>query len=269
MLPNDPDFACHGHMVAAGNGHILHFVQGAPDDEDFKGLGCRRLCPRFEQSLNPAQSEIALEPATARERSGRTSTTCSCTSAGEIDGKPVPFMNLRMEEPLGPTRTRMWSWFMVDKRASPEFRQRSEETYVRTFGPAGIFDQDDMENWEDCTEAAIGPAAKRYSLHHRMGVYRKPDPNWPGPGIGYADSYGEMTQRAWYGEWLRWMSCRKRWRAAQEWERGMMTRPHRARAREDRVPSCAPGTRSTARSRSSSIARPTCSTPIASSSGWR
>ena len=32
MLPNDPDFACHGHMVTVGDGHILHFVQGEPGD---------------------------------------------------------------------------------------------------------------------------------------------------------------------------------------------------------------------------------------------
>ena len=56
------------------------------------------------------------------------------------------------------------------------------------------------------TAAAVGPAAKHHTLHHKMGLNRKPDPKWPGPGIGYPDSYGEMTQRAWYDEWLRWMS---------------------------------------------------------------
>ena len=31
-------------------------------------------------------------------------------------------------------------------------------------------------------------------------------PDWTGPGLAYSDSYGEMTQRAWYGAWLDWMS---------------------------------------------------------------
>ena len=74
-------------------------------------------------------------------------------SSDVIDGKQWPFMNFRMEEPLTPTRTRMWSWFMVDKSADDAFKKRSMEAYVRTFGPAGIFDQDDMENWEDCTRS--------------------------------------------------------------------------------------------------------------------
>jgi hypothetical protein len=41
---------------------------------------------------------------------------------------------------------------------------------------------------------------------HKMGLNRAPDPKWPGPGIGYKDSYGEMTHREWYAEWLRCMS---------------------------------------------------------------
>ena len=63
-----------------------------------------------------------------------------------------------------------------------------------------------MENWEECTAAARGPAAKRHTLHHRMGLYRATEPNWGGPGTCYPDSYGEMTHRAWYAEWLRQMT---------------------------------------------------------------
>jgi len=207
LLPNFPDFASHGHMVTAGNGHILHFVQGPPNDEIYMGLGLpKALWPRFEQNLKPPQAEIAMRHGYSAGTMWPNFHWLQLTSAGDMESKPVGILNLRLEYPLSPTRTRMYSWFAIDKAASPEFRKISYETYVRTFGPGGIFDQDDMENWEECTAAAIGPAAKRHTLHHKMGIGRKPDPKWPGPGIGYSDSYGEMTQRAWYGEWLRWMS---------------------------------------------------------------
>jgi phenylpropionate dioxygenase-like ring-hydroxylating dioxygenase large terminal subunit len=207
MLPNFPDFASHGHMVTAGNGHILHFVQGEPGNETFMGLGIpKALWPRFAQNLNPAQAAIAQAHGYSAGTMWPNFHWLQLTGAGDTESKPVGILNLRLEVPLGPTRTRMYSWFAIDKDASPEYRQSSYETYVRTFGPGGIFDQDDMENWEECTAAAVGPAAKRHSLHHKMGIGRKPDPKWAGPGIGYPDSYGEMTQRAWYGEWLRWMS---------------------------------------------------------------
>jgi hypothetical protein len=39
-----------------------------------------------------------------------------------------------------------------------------------------------------------------------MGLNRARATDWPGPGTAYPDSYGEMTQRAWYAEWLRVMT---------------------------------------------------------------
>jgi PAH dioxygenase large subunit len=206
MLPNDPDFASHGHMIDAGDGHIMHFVQGPPDDDDFKCFGLpTELREQVKRNLTADQYEIAAPTGITVGTVWPTFHWMQLQSSDVIGGASETFMNLRMEEPLTPTRTRMWSWFMVDRSATPEFKRRSMECYVRTFGPGGIFDQDDMENWEDCTKANAGPASKRYTLHHRMGVHRTPVDDWPGPGVAYRDSYGEMTQRAWYAQWLRQM----------------------------------------------------------------
>ncbi len=207
LLPDFPDFAAHGHMVTAGNGHILHFVQGAPGEEATMGLGLpKSMWPRFAQNLNPAQAEIAMKHGYSAGTMWPNFHWLQLTTAADIETPPVGILNLRLEYPLSPTRTRSYSWFAIDKAAPPEYRKISYQNYVRNFGPGGIFDQDDMENWEECTAAAIGPASKRHTLHHRMGLNRQPDPSWKGPGICYPDSYGEMTQRAWYGEWLRMMS---------------------------------------------------------------
>jgi PAH dioxygenase large subunit len=206
MLPNDPDFASHGHMVVCGNGHILHLVQGPPDDEEFMSFGLpEELREQMKHNLPPDKYKIAEPVGISVGTVWPTFHYMHLQSSDVIDGRQWPFMNLRMEEPLTPTRTRMWSWFMVDKSASDAFKQRSMEAYVRTFGPAGIFDQDDMENWEDCTRSNVGPASKRFTMHHRMGVHRVPIADWPGPGTVYEDSYGEMTQREWYAQWLRQM----------------------------------------------------------------
>jgi PAH dioxygenase large subunit len=182
-------------------------VQGAPNDETFMGLGLEKdLWPRFRDNLNPAQVEVAMRHAYSAGTVWPNFHWLQLTSTGDTANKPVGILNLRLELPLSPTRTRMYSWFAIDKAASAAYRKVSYENYVRTFGPGGVFDQDDMENWEDCTAAAIGPAAKRYSLHHKMGINRPRATDWPGPGLSYPDSYGEMTQRAWYGEWLRVMT---------------------------------------------------------------
>jgi PAH dioxygenase large subunit len=205
MLPSDPDFASHGHMVTLNNGHILHFVQGPPM-EAFQGLGLpKSLWPRFKEHLNPAQAQIAQKHGYSAGTMWPNFHWLQLVTAGDTKSEPVGILNLRLEIPLSPTRTRMYSWFAIDKAAPPDYRKISYETYVRCFGPSGIFDQDDMENWEECTAAARGPAAKRYTLHHKMGLGRPTDATWVGPGTAYADSYGEMTQRAWYAEWLRRM----------------------------------------------------------------
>lgn len=206
LLPNMPDFASFGHMVTAGNGHVLHFVHGEPNNEAFMGMGLpKELWPQFEKYLNPAQREIAMAHAYSAGTVWPNFHWLQLVSSSDIGGKSVGILNFRLEIPLTPTRTRMYSWVAIDKGASKAYRDASYETYVRTFGPGGIFDQDDMENWEDCTVTAVGPTAKRYTLHHKMGLKRKQATDWPGPGIAYPDSYGEMTQRAWYAEWLRWM----------------------------------------------------------------
>jgi len=208
LLPNDPDFACHGHMVTLGNGHILHFVKGPPGVEEFEAMGVpKTLWPKFADHLSPSQADLFTGHCISVGTLWPNFHWMQLVSAGDMESKPIGFLNLRLEIPLTATRTRMYSWFAIDVSASSEYRTASYEAYVRTFGPAGIYDQDDMQNWEDCTSASIGPAAKRYTMHHKMGLHRQRDPNWPGPGVAYADSYGELTQRAWYGEWLRMMSA--------------------------------------------------------------
>ena len=208
MLPNDPDFACHGHMVTVGDGHILHFVQGEPGDEAMMGFGLPKdMWQLFDRHLEPAQAKIAREHGISAGTVWPNFHWLQLVSAGDMESASVGFLNLRMEMPLSPTRTRMYSWFLADKAAPDDFKKTSYETYVRTFGPAGIFDKDDMENWEDCTATALGPAAKKHAFHHKMGLNRPPASDWPGPGIGYADSYGEMTQRSWYRQWREMMTA--------------------------------------------------------------
>ncbi|HEY4277001.1 MAG TPA: Rieske 2Fe-2S domain-containing protein [Conexibacter sp.] len=206
MLPNDPDFASHGTMVVAEEGHILHLTPGAPTDEyAFMGLP-QKLRDQMPEHLTPEQVAMAEKVAYSAGTVWPNFHWLQLMSSGTLGQRDVPFLNLRLEVPISPTRTRMWSWLLIDVDADPEYEKASYETYVRTFGPAGIYDQDDMENWEDCTRASLGPAARKHSLHHTMGIHRPLDESWPGPGRAYADSYGEMTQRSWYSAWMRFMT---------------------------------------------------------------
>jgi phenylpropionate dioxygenase-like ring-hydroxylating dioxygenase large terminal subunit len=207
LLPDFPDFAAFGTMIHAGNGHILHFTQGDPHNDSFKGLGLPKdLWPLFGKHLNPVQQKLVMDHGYSVGTIWPNFHWLQLTTTANDESTPVALLNLRLEIPISPTRTRMYSWFAIDKAASPEYRKHSYETYVRTFGPGGIFDQDDMENWEECTSGVVGPASKRHALHHKMGLHRPTLPDFPGPGTAWDDGHGEMTHCAWYAEWLRWMT---------------------------------------------------------------
>ena len=117
MLPSDPDFASHGHMVTLQNGHILHFVPGPPIDA-FQGLGLPpELRPKFDQHLNPAQARIAHANGYSAGTMWPNFHWLQLTTAGDMQAEPIGILNLRLEIPMSATRTRMYSWFAIDKDA--------------------------------------------------------------------------------------------------------------------------------------------------------
>ena len=49
---------------------------------------------------------------------------------------------------------------------------------MRYSGPAGMTEQDDMENWLYATQSSMGTIARRYPLNYQasMGAYKTDDP---------------------------------------------------------------------------------------------
>ena len=41
---------------------------------------------------------------------------------------------------------------------------------VRGFSPSGTFEQDDMDNWQACTQTCRGVVSRRYHLNYEMGL---------------------------------------------------------------------------------------------------
>src|SRR6516165_5575439 len=53
----------------------------------------------------------------------------------------------------GPDKTEVWAWVFADKAAPPEVKEAIRLAGVRVFGPSGTFEQDDMDNWQGCTQS--------------------------------------------------------------------------------------------------------------------
>ena len=64
--------------------------------------------------------------------------------------------------PHSPTETEGWRFFLVDADAPAEVKDVLRRYYMRYSGPAGMTEQDDMENWLYATAAS--------ARHHRAAL---------------------------------------------------------------------------------------------------
>lgn len=82
---------------------------------------------------------------------------------------------LRVWHPRGPMATEMWSYCLVDKDAPQEVKDALRHHLTQTFGPAGNFEQDDINMWLHCTSTARGWVARRYPQNIQAGMTNSPD----------------------------------------------------------------------------------------------
>ena len=95
----------------------------------------------------------------------------------EVDDgrRVVPFISIRLWQPVSADETEVLSWFAVDRNAPEWFKADSYKAYLMCFGSSGMFEQDDVENWVSITQMARGTMARRLNLNSRMGLTRDGD----------------------------------------------------------------------------------------------
>lgn len=91
--------------------------------------------------------------------------------------------------PHGPTRTEGWRYFMVDADAPAAVKDFLRRYYMRYSGPAGMTEQDDMENWLYATEASLGTVARRYDFNYQQSM----DATRLNPVVNGLEVRGEVT----------------------------------------------------------------------------
>ena len=126
---------------------------------------------------------------------------------GDAGDGLVSFLTLRQWQPKGADKMEVWSWCFVDKNASDRWKEASRVSYLRVFGMGGMFEQDDMENWVEVTQALRGPIARRLWLQYRMGLGparkgRRPVPTLKDMQYG---GLNEDAERAFYRYWQKLM----------------------------------------------------------------
>jgi hypothetical protein len=105
--------------------------------------------------------------------------------------------------PNGPESAEIWRFFLVDKGAPKEVKDMLRRYYMRYSGPAGMTEQDDMENWNYATAGSRGTIANRlpYNYQQSQNIHKINDPV---PGL-VSTQMTEENARQYYKCWSSYM----------------------------------------------------------------
>jgi phenylpropionate dioxygenase-like ring-hydroxylating dioxygenase large terminal subunit len=182
-----------GSAVSPGNGHCV-ITMGADDiadppdeeireyEEQIKSEVRSRLGPRSNQ-VNPAAATIFPNFSLLRA-SART---------------------FRMWHLKGPDKIEIWSWLYVDKAAPDSVKKALRLAGTLSFGPSGVFEQDDMDNWEQCTKAGRGTVSRRMRLNYQMGLGHESF-NDDLQALASDYRYSDSNHREFYRRWSQMMA---------------------------------------------------------------
>ena len=105
--------------------------------------------------------------------------------------------------PHGPTETEAWRFFLVDADAPAAVKNFLRRYYMRYSGPAGMTEQDDMENWLYATRASTGTIARRHPFNYQQSLYAAKQDD-PVPGLVSLQPSEHMA-RGFYTAWAAYM----------------------------------------------------------------
>jgi phenylpropionate dioxygenase-like ring-hydroxylating dioxygenase large terminal subunit len=179
-------------------------------------IGGPRMSPEFAAAMNAQVAD--REPQWDNSWRDEPQAKAALGSAGmDVRGNPNIFPNLwitpsqlSLRLPRGPHQTEIW-WFTVIPRDLP---QAKKDRWIldanHMFGPAGLLEQDDGENWDQSSRGTRGVVARRYPLNYQMNLGRG-EPTISDEGVAYIDA--NMTEHAQLWTWRAWAE----WMDAESW----------------------------------------------------
>jgi len=180
-----------GCQVACANGHILNLWITPPEG----GLGFGQPDDEIAEYMRQNAAEIERRLGTVRTRQ-------IAPSAGTVfPNLSVHWLarSIRLWQPRGPDRMEIWSWAVVDKAAPEKIKERMRFVSQYRFSPAGVFEQDDMDNWVQVTGAAKSLIARRHPANYQMRGDGSPiEIDLPGRPKG---RFSDHNQLSFYMHW--------------------------------------------------------------------
>jgi Ring hydroxylating alpha subunit (catalytic domain) len=119
---------------------------------------------------------------------------------------PNGILGFRLALPRGPLKTEFWHFVMLDKDAPEELRRAIRIGSQANNGAAGMFEQDDVDNWRQVTQASTSRFARQQTQDLSMGVgHAGSHPDYP--GLVSERYISENNQRLFYMRWEQFMNA--------------------------------------------------------------
>ena len=178
------------------NGHALTFrVTEENEPRPAHGVSDRNIeMFREYQQNTQAEAERRLGKLRARMQLGNHSLF------------PNGVLGFRLSQPRGPFMTEFWHFAVVEKDLPEGLRRDLRVGSQGNNGAAGMFEQDDQDNWIQVTHASRSTVGRKYPQFLVMGAgHAGPHPEYPGL---LSDKYiSENNQRNFYARWQEFMNA--------------------------------------------------------------
>lgn len=114
--------------------------------------------------------------------------------------------SIRVWHPRGVDEMEIWTWTVLDASLPDEVKDAQRLYNLRTFGPSGIFEQDDGENWSEVQAISHGFVTNNVALNYQMN---RDEPVEDGVHPGRTTSlYSDRAGRGFYRRWADLMNTR-------------------------------------------------------------
>lgn len=114
---------------------------------------------------------------------------------------------LSLRLPRGPSQTEIWWFTILPKHMPQEMKKKQVNFNAHLFGPAGMLEQDDGENWSQSTRASRGVKARTYRHNLGMGLGLDEMQMDPSGQSRIETTISEHAQRWHYQAWTDWMTA--------------------------------------------------------------
>ena len=107
---------------------------------------------------------------------------------------------IRIWHPRGPNLTDVWSYLLVDADAPDDVVDAVRVGGARSFGPSGLLEQDDSENWIQIQRNLRGFVTRETPFNVQMGMHGAPIDTGDVPGV-VRHVFCENAARGLYERW--------------------------------------------------------------------